>query len=237
MTFKTHMKPYLTTLLAQLIPHRFSRSQNYPPLDQTFNNFTIELPTSKSIDSSRMKSWDFITAKSAERTTVREHFERIRKSKSSFGLGTSKSNKESLRNNFSFFQEVFEPNSGVFENRTLSVYSLQMKRWDFIKAKSAERTAVREHFERISEPKSSFGVSIVLSTFGSKAYKTHRKWDKFFPKKMLYRKSFQWSQMEIIAKWPKECLLMQRILRNRALQSLMMRFYVIMTQNHQQRNN
>jgi predicted Zn-dependent protease len=38
---------------------------------------------------SRMKSWDFIKAKSADRMTVWGHFERIRKLKSSFGFGIS----------------------------------------------------------------------------------------------------------------------------------------------------
>jgi hypothetical protein len=41
------------------------------------------------------------------------------------------------------------------------IYSTRMKSRDLIKAKSAERTAVREHFERISKPGSSFGFCII----------------------------------------------------------------------------
>jgi hypothetical protein len=40
------------------------------------------------------------------------------------------------------------------------LYAPRMKSWDFIKAKSADRTHVWGHFERIRKPKSSFEFSI-----------------------------------------------------------------------------
>jgi DNA-nicking Smr family endonuclease len=49
---------------------------------------------------------------------------------------------------------------GIIYRKEKDRYSTQMKSRDLIIAKSAERTDVREHFERISKPGSSFGFSV-----------------------------------------------------------------------------
>jgi hypothetical protein len=51
---------------------------------------------------------------------------------------------------------------GVIRNTILfDIYASRMKSRDLIKAKSAERTDVREHFERMSKPGSSFDFNII----------------------------------------------------------------------------